>query len=207
MVRLRLAAMVAACLPGLFMPTGARAAAEWFAIDPVHTRVLFLVEHARFSRSIGLFRSIDGGLWFDPDDWSNGRVDVCLSLDHLDMGNRGWEEALRRPDFFDARKHPEICFRSSRVERIDDSRGRLHGEIDIRGTTRPAVFEFTVNDLRRFSLTMKRRLGVSATTTFSRADFGMTRDKTLIGDAVEVMVELEAQRADPLAPDSHPSKR
>ena len=55
----------------------------------------------------------------------------------------------------------------------------------------------TVNDLRRFSLTMKRRLGVSARAQVSRYDFGMDRDRTLIGDRVEVIIELEAQVADP----------
>ena len=182
---------------GLLGATSARAEPEWFAIDPVHTRVLFFVDHARFARSIGLFRPVEGGLWFDDEDWSKGRVELCISLDHLDMGDRKWEDALRRSDFFDASRHPDLCFASNRVERLDQEKGRLHGEITIRGTKRPAVFDFTVNDLRRFSLTMKRRLGVSATATLSRSEFGMTRDKTLIGDTIEVIIELEAQIADP----------
>lgn len=190
---------------GLLGATPARAEPEWFAIDPVHTRVLFFIDHARFARSIGMFRPVEGGLWFDADDWSKGHIDLCLSLNHLDMGDRKWEEALRRRDFFDADHHPDLCFTTRRVERLDDRTGRLHGEITIRGAKRPATFDFTVNDLRRFSLTMKRRLGISATATFSRADFGMTRDKTLIGDAVEVVIELEAQLADPPADDARPA--
>lgn len=178
-------------------PALGRAEAAWFEIDPVHTRIVFFVEHARFARSIGLFRPVEGGLWFDEADWPNGRIDLCLPLTALDMGDRGWENALRRPDFFDASRHPQMCFRSTRVERIDETRGRLHGDLSLRGTTRPVVFDFTVNDVRRFSLTLKRRLGISATARLSRSEFGMTRDKTLIGDTVEVMVELEAQRAEP----------
>lgn len=180
-------------------PRSAWAEAEWFAIDPVHTRVLFFVGHARFARSVGQFRPIEGGLWFDEDDWSNGRADICLPLTSLDMGDRDWENALRRTDFFDAGRHPDVCFRSTRVERLDENRGRLHGELSLRGSTRPVTFDFTVNDLRRFSLTLKRRLGISATAEVSRSEFGITRDKTLIGDKVEVVIELEAQLADPPA--------
>lgn len=174
-----------------------RAEPEWFQIDPVHTRVLFFVEHARFSRSLGQFRPVQGGLWFDVDDWRNSRVDVCLPVAGLDMGDADWTRAMQRPAFFDLRAHPEICLRSQRVEVIDAKRGRLHGSLAVRGVRQPVVFDFTVNDLRRFSLTMKRRLGISARAELSRSDFGMDRDRTLIGDRVEVIIELEAQVADP----------
>lgn len=167
----------------------------WYRIDPVHTRVLFFVEHARFSRSIGMFRPVEGGLWFDEADWSRSRVELCLPLASLDMGDRAWENTLRRRDFFDAVRHPEVCLRSRRIERLDGRRGRLHGELEVRGVAREAVVDFTVNDVRRFSLTLKRRLGVSATATVSRSAFGMTRDPTLIGDAVEIVIELEAEPA------------
>lgn len=180
-----------------------RAAPEWFAIDPVHTRVLFFVEHARFARSIGWFRSVEGGLWFDPDDWSGSRIELCLPVASLDMGDRDWERTLFRPDFLDAGRHPQACLRSTRVERLDDARGRLHGELSLRGVAVPVVFDFTVNDLRRFSLTLKRRLGISARALLSRAAFGIERDRTLIGDEVELLVELEAQVAP--APEAAPT--
>lgn len=180
----------------------ANAAPEWFQIDPVHTRVLFFVEHARFARSIGWFRSVEGGLWFDPDDWTASRIELCLPVASLDMGDRAWERALLRPDFLDAGRHPQACLRSTRVERLDDRRGRLHGELSLRGVAVPVVVEFTVNDLRRFSLTLKRRLGISARAMLSRAAFGIERDRTLIGDQVELMVELEAQVASPPAADT-----
>lgn len=181
------------------LPSTSRAAPEWFQIDPVHTRVLFFVDHARFARSIGQFRPVEGGLWFDADDWRNSRIELCLPVTGLDMGDEAWTRAMQRPAFFDLRTHPQACLRSDRVEALDDRNGRLHGELVVRGISQPVVFEFTVNDLRRFSLTMKRRLGISARAELSRAAFGMDRDTTLIGDRVEVMIELEAQVADPPA--------
>ncbi len=180
-----------------FTATPVLAQPQWYQIDPVHTRVLFFVEHARFSRSIGMFRPVDGGLWFDRDDWRNSRVELCLPLSALDMGDRRWQQALLRPDWFDAGRHPDLCFRSTTVELGEAPHGRLHGIISVRGVERPWVLDFTVNDERRFSLTLKRRLGISATGVLSRADFGMSRDTTLVGDRVEVVIELEAQVADP----------
>ena len=194
--------MRAGLLPALLLASLAsplQAAPEWFQIDPVHTRVLFFVEHARFARAIGQFRPVEGGLWFDADDWRNSRIDLCLPVSALDMGDEDWTRALQRPAFFDLRAHPQLCLRSQRIEVIDERNGRLHGELSVRGVSQPVQFDFTVNDLRRFSLTMKRRLGISARGDLSRAAFGMDRDRTLIGDRVEVIIELEAQAADPPA--------
>lgn len=181
----------------------ARSEPVYYAIDPVHTSILFFVEHARFARSVGRFRPVQGGLWFDEDDWTNSRVELCLPLDALDMGDRGWENTLRRRDWFDGKP---VCFRSTGVERLDEQRGRLLGQLTVRSQSRPVAFEFTINDVRRYSLTFRRRMGVSARGEFSRADFGMTRDTTLVGDTVEVMIELEAQVADPPA-DEHAGPR
>lgn len=99
------------------------AAPDWFQIDPVHTRVLFFVDHAGYSRSIGLFRPVEGGFWFDADDWSRGRVELCLPLTHLDMGDRRWEDTLRGRSFFHAARHPELCLRSGGSSRSTPAAG------------------------------------------------------------------------------------
>lgn len=197
----RIGLVVAGCVAA----TAAMAQPQWYQIDPVHTRVLFFVDHARFSRSVGMFRPVQGGLWFDRDDWRNSRVELCLPLSALDMGDRGWEQALRRTAWFDGSRHPELCFRSTRLELLTPPRGRLHGTVTVRGVERPMVLDFTINDERRFALTLKRRLGISAVATLSRADFGMDRDRGLVGDAVEVMIELEAQVANPPSAQEQPS--
>ncbi len=193
------AAALVLLLAGVAVAAPARAEPVYYAIDPVHTSVLFFVEHARFARSVGWFRPVQGGLWFDEEDWSNSRVELCLPLDALDMGDPAWDNTLRRGDWFDGQP---VCFRSSQVERLDDKRGRLHGQLSVRGQERPLLIEFTVNDVRRYSLSFRRRMGVSARAELSRADFGMTRDTTLVGDKVEVLIEMEAQVADPPHADS-----
>ncbi|RBD06028.1 polyisoprenoid-binding protein, partial [Xanthomonas oryzae pv. oryzae] len=54
----------------------ATAAPERYALDPVHTRVLFAVEHAGFSKALGTVSGTSGTLIFDPDDWAAARLDV-----------------------------------------------------------------------------------------------------------------------------------
>ena len=43
------------------------AAAERYRLDPVHTRVLFAIEHAGFSQALGTVSGSEGVLAFDPE--------------------------------------------------------------------------------------------------------------------------------------------
>jgi polyisoprenoid-binding protein YceI len=49
-------------------------AAERWRLDPVHSRIAFVVDHAGLSRAIGTFAGVHGRLDFDPGDWRDARV-------------------------------------------------------------------------------------------------------------------------------------
>jgi len=48
---------------------------------------------------------------------------------------------LRSPDFLDVEKYPYLTFKSTRVERIDETHGKLYGELTIRDITKPVVLD------------------------------------------------------------------
>ena len=54
--------------------TAAQAAPARYVLDPVHTRILFAIDHAGFSHALGTVSGSQGELWFDPDDWSVARL-------------------------------------------------------------------------------------------------------------------------------------
>ena len=62
--------------------------------------------------------------------------------------------------------------------------------------TRDAALEVAFNALKRHPLPpFRRTAGFSATTTLSRRDFGIDAWPSVIGDAVELRIEVEATRA------------
>ena len=65
-----------------------------YEIDPVHTRVVFDIDHAGFSRAIGTLSGSQGSLQFDADDWSTATLDVIVPMQRLDMGDSGWSAAV-----------------------------------------------------------------------------------------------------------------
>ncbi|WP_115511394.1 YceI family protein [Xanthomonas arboricola] len=206
-------------LPALVVTSlAATAAPVRYALDPVHTRVLFAVEHAGFSKALGTVSGTSGTLVFDPDDWASARLDVTVPLRRADLGDAKWNEATLARNLLDAERFPDAHFVSTQVEASGENHAKVTGNLTLHGVTRPVTLDVTLNALKRHPLPpFRRTAGFSATATLSRAEFGIDAWKSMIGDTVELRIEAEAVRegrADddapqpqnaPAAPDAAPS--
>ncbi|MBB3814106.1 polyisoprenoid-binding protein YceI [Xanthomonas arboricola] len=183
-------------LPALVVTSlAATAAPVRYALDPVHTRVLFAVEHAGFSKALGTVSGSSGTLVFDPDDWAAARLDVTVPLHRADLGDAKWNEATLARNLLDAERFPDAHFVSTQVEASGQNHARVTGNLTLHGVTRPVTLDVTLNALKRHPLPpFRRTAGFSATATLSRAEFGIDAWKSMIGDTVELRIEAEAVR-------------
>ncbi|NIK52791.1 YceI family protein [Xanthomonas arboricola] len=196
-------------LPALVVTSlAATAAPVRYALDPVHTRVLFAVEHAGFSKALGTVSGTSGTLVFDPDDWASARLDVTVPLRRADLGDAKWNEATLARNLLDAERFPDAHFVSTQVEASGENHAKVTGNLTLHGVTRPVTLDVTLNALKRHPLPpFRRTAGFSATATLSRAEFGIDAWKSMIGDTVELRIEAEAVRegrAGDDAPQSQP---
>ncbi|MGH8077727.1 MAG: YceI family protein, partial [Lysobacter sp.] len=128
------------------LPSGARAAGpETYALDPVHTRVMFAVSHAGFSSAIGTVPGSTGTLVFDRDDWRSARLDVRVPLTRIDLGDAKWNAAVLAPNLLDAARHPEARFVSDTVEPADADHAKVCGLLTLRGVSRPLCMDVVLN--------------------------------------------------------------
>lgn len=180
------------------------AAAERYRLDPVHTRVLFAIEHAGFSQALGTVSGSEGVLDFDPGDWAGARLEVVVPIARLDLGDDKWNRATLARNLLDGQRFPQARFASTRIEALDARHARVHGLLTLRGVSREVALDVTLNALKRHPLPpFRRTAGFSATATLSRADFGIDAWKSVIGDRVELRIEAEAVRDDSAdAPDA-----
>lgn len=171
----------------------AQAANETYRLDPVHTRVMFAIEHAGFSQALGTISGSQGVLAFDPDDWAAARLDVEIPVARLDLGDAAWNKATLARNLLDGARFPSAHFVSSHVQAHDAHHATVTGQLTLRGVTREVALEVTLNALKRHPLPpFRRTAGFSATTTLSRSAFGLTSWPSVIGDAVQVRIEAEA---------------
>ncbi|HET6805180.1 MAG TPA: YceI family protein [Frateuria sp.] len=184
-----------ACAALLF-PLAAQAAAHRYRYDTVHSQILFSVSHDGYSRPFGRLHIARGWLRFDPHDWSHAATALDIDLASLDMGDADWSAAVLKPAFLDAARSRYAHFASTSVERKDDQHGVLHGELTLRGVTRPLDIPFTFNRQARTIFGLHTVAGFSATAMLDRTDFGMTANQGSIGQHVSVWLEIEAIRED-----------
>lgn len=176
-------------------PAGASEPVAW-KLDPVHTRVMFAVSHAGFSRAIGTVSGSDGGLLFDPGDWAGARLVVEVPLTRLDLGDPDWNRAALAGNLLDADEFPTARFVSTTVTPRDAENAEVCGDLTLHGTTRPLCLDVTVNAVERHPMPpFRQTAGFSATATLSRSDYGVDAWASMIGDEVELRIEAEATRA------------
>jgi polyisoprenoid-binding protein YceI len=170
-------------------------------IDPSHSVIEFAVKHMMFSTVKGTFGVFEGEIVTEPDDPTEGAVNIVIDADSIDTRDEKRDEHLRSNDFFGAGEHPQIVFKSTRVEHVPGPAFRVHGDLTMRGVTRPIVLDATFNGsgVNPWGQTVA---GYSATTEIDREDWGMNFNAALetggvlVGQRVKIMLDLEVGRQD-----------
>lgn len=194
----------------------------YYRIDPVHTQVLFSVDHDGYSHPVGRMKIRAGWIGFDEDDWSTAKVVVDVDTTSVDIGDTDWNEAITGKRFLDAREYPLAHFESTSVERPPGvqwhfegdcppaatarigactskagpkvQNGLMRGNLTVRGVTLPLHFIFNVNRIGATIFSGFQTLaGFSARgIVLDRTAFGMTSFRKSVGTRVEVRLEVEA---------------
>jgi len=167
-----------------------------FTIDQVHTHIGFSVRHMMVSTVRGQFRDYRGTVVVDPTDFTRSRFEGEVDVASIDTGNAQRDDHLRTSDFFDAPNHPKITFKSARVERRGEDTFVVHGDLTIRGVTRPIALDVEFHGTSK-NPWGKTVTGLSARATLNRKDFGVSYNAVLEAGGVavgeKVTLELEAE--------------
>lgn len=160
-------------------------------IDPTHSNVTFSVKHLMVATVRGRFPDVSGTIEYDPTAAS---VAVPIDVTAIDTGTEQRDGHLRSADFFDVANHPTMTFRSTRIEVTGDAQAKIHGDLTIRGTTRPVVLDGTLVAVVT-GMQGERRAAFEASTKIDRAAWGLTWNVALESGgwlvSKDVRIELE----------------
>jgi polyisoprenoid-binding protein YceI len=169
-----------------------------FAIDKTHSEVSFRVRHL-VTRVRGRFTDYDAEIRVVPGSPSDSSVEFKIRADSVDTDLPDRDQHLRSADFFDAEKHPEITFVSSRIRQIGEDRYDVTGRLTLRGVTREMTLPVTYLGFV-VDPWGNEKAGFETEVVLNRKDFGMVWNAALdnggvvLGDKVTVSIALEAIR-------------
>lgn len=128
----------------------------------------------------GQFGSVSGGVHVDGEQ---AYVEAAIDANAVSMNREANEKWVKSAEFFDVDRHPQIFFNSQRfpLARLHDG-GSLPGTLDMRGVSRPVVFDMQPSDCARPALDC----AVEVRGTVRRSEFGMDTRRGALSDKVDL---------------------
>ncbi|MDP5227535.1 MULTISPECIES: YceI family protein [Arthrobacter] len=165
-------------------------AGTW-TLDASHSEAAWTVRHAGISKVRGTFGELAATVTVTEND---ATVDATIQSASISSGDANRDGHVKGEDFFDVEKYPTLTFTSTSIEGAGED-FKLNGNLTIKGISVPVTFETEFGGVAvdPFGNT---RAGISAETTISRKQFGLTWNAALeaggvlLSDKVKINLEL-----------------
>jgi len=182
------------------VPLAATAAPETYTVDPLHSSVLFAIDHLGLSTVHGRFDKFAGKFAIDRAA-KKGEVELAIDTASVDTNDndkgsrqRSRDEHLRSADFFNAAEFPKMTYKSTNVVFTGDNPTTVEGNLTLLGVTKPVSLKLERFKCNAATATAKERCGGDGTGKVKRSDFGMSRGIPQIGDELQLTISFEANK-------------
>lgn len=163
------------------LATGAAAAPRSYDLDHAQSKVIFTWFLGQDAVQ-GLMPVKTADLRLDFDRAANSVIDVSLDAAAARAGFAFATGAMKGPQVLDAKAHPEIRFRSTKV--VGRGAGaQVLGDLTIRGVTRPTTFDVAL--FKGGGDPAEGRLAVQITGSVNRSEFGATGWPDMVSDRID----------------------
>jgi polyisoprenoid-binding protein YceI len=186
--------MTTATLTKTSIPTG-----TW-AVDTAHSKIGFAVKHMGVATVRGEFNEFEGILEVG-DDLSEAHAAGTIKVASVDTNQDQRDEHLRSADFFDAELHPEISFKSTSIEPVDEETFRIVGDLTLHGVTNEVELEAELGGVE-IGPQGEERIGLEVTGQLSRREYEMKFNAALgsgnavVADKVKLVLDIAAIKQD-----------
>jgi polyisoprenoid-binding protein YceI len=168
---------------------------KW-AIDPMHSEVQFKVKHLVISTVSGFFKSFEGSVETENEDFQDAHIEFSIDINSVDTNQTQRDEDLKSPAFFDAAKYPHIKFKSTSFKKTGDDEYELKGDLTIKGITKPVTLnvEYGGSATDFYGNT---KAGFEVTGKVNRKEFGLTWDAVtetgsiVVGDDIKLIINAQ----------------
>jgi len=179
----------------LILSPAALAEPKTYVIDDEHFSMVFEIMHIGYAPVMGMFRDVEGEFVYDEETRKLNSGKLIFKSNSVFTNHEKRDEHLRGTDFLSSEKHEEITFTVTGFETTGENTGKVTGDLKLLGLTQPVELDVTLNKAEVYPIGHEDyTLGISASTTLKRSDWGMTYglDPALVGDEVTLRFGFEA---------------
>jgi polyisoprenoid-binding protein YceI len=165
--------------------------------DPMHSEIEFKVKHLMITTVTGYFESFEVEAETEDDNFTSANgVVFTADVNSISTHNEQRDTHLKSADFFDAENHGQIRFVGNRYEQASGSDYKLHGDLTIRGITKPVTVdvEFGGIVVDPYGQT---KAGFSVQSKIKRKEFGLVWDavteagSVVVSDEIRIIGEIQ----------------
>ncbi|MBA2613800.1 MAG: YceI family protein [Bacteroidetes bacterium] len=169
---------------------------KWL-IDQSHSEITFKVKHLMIAHVKGSFKVFDANIYTTERDFMTAEIDLRIDSSSIITGDLKRDEHLKGDDFFDAKTHKQITFKSSTIGKPDaHGNHELWGELTIKGITKNVKFDVQFGGIIN-DASGNEKAGFTVTGKIKRSDWELVWNTTLeagglmIGDEIVISCEME----------------
>jgi polyisoprenoid-binding protein YceI len=186
----------------LALPSIAAAAQTTWDIDGTHSNVGFQIKHMMVANVRGEFGKFTGSAVIDDADVTKSKITATIDAASINTHDEKRDGHLRSPDFFDTAKFPNITFTSKSVKKVANGY-EIAGDLTMHGVTKPVTLKAGELSNEVKDPWGGTRRALTATTTVSRKDFGISWNTALdnggvmLGDDVQINLDISLVKKAP----------
>lgn len=171
------------------LPTG-----TW-TVDPAHSNVEFSAKHLGIATVRGAFNEFEGT--FEVGEDGSAKARGAVEVVSIDTNEDQRDTHLRSEDFFHAEVHPQLSFESTEIRAVDEDAFLIHGDLTMRGVTRPIVLEAELQGTE-IDPWGNERVALEARGQLNRREWGMTFNQALgsgnmlVSDKIKLSLDISA---------------
>ena len=190
-------APAALAAPGVSSTKPADLPAGHYVLDKTHASVVAKIKNMGFSNYQFRFTKVDASFDYDPKAPEASKINVTIDPGSVDTATGAdafglkFNKELAGDGWLEANKFPTATFVSTKVEPGAGQTGKVYGDLTLHGVTKPVVLDVTFNGVGSGFVPLSVKTGFSAVTTIKRSDFGVSKYVPLVGDDVQLNIEVE----------------
>lgn len=171
--------------------------AKWI-IDPTHSEIQFKVKHLMITTVTGYFGKFDLEVETEEADEfkSASKVVFTADVNSINTNNDQRDTHLKSADFFDAESHSQVRFEGRKYEETDAGFAKLHGDLTIRGVTKPVTVNVEYHGIV-VDPYGQTKAGFTVEGKINRKEFGLTWNavteagSVVVSDEIRLLAEIQ----------------